>query len=588
MMKILREEEAKKPSTKVSTFNEETASTVATKRKTEPKALLRSLRGDLDWILLKALDKERERRYPNVSDLAADIRRHLSSEPVSASPPSDLYRLRKFVRKHRWQVAAAALLLFVTTAGIGISTALHLRSRDDRVRAAFQTERSRLQLALTDDSVGLLWDPLIAHYDELDRLGGSPLLAPTERALSAVQNLTTIVAATCGLLAGPCWMARERFASVANTVLAADAARADGNRLAAAKLALLSCRYGLDSNWSSTSRLATAAFGGSTWATEEPRLLRDLEDCADRLPSLRSEWLLSQHRLSMALDEVEQSVRALEREHGRNVAPVLLDARLQAARVRARIEGVSLIVSRLDELCSTATAVTEIDLFRPLSDRAKAVRRLCIARAAAADPRSAAAARAVGELELGAAIACLPGEQGCRRELAIQAARAFEEVEKLGGSESMAARRLRAELAVASCRYKLDGDWERTERLLKALALDPDRLPYELSDLNELGACALLVPVLRSRWFLANGNLAEAARYAQTAVDTTARLVPGSHEVGPPALFQLARCHVRAGQKAEAEQLFRLACAELAALNGPLDPEARACNEEARAFGVKL
>lgn len=129
MMKILREEEAKRPSTRVSTFNEETASAVAGKRRTEPGSLRRSLAGDLDWILLKALDKERERRYANVSDLAADLERHLGNEPVVASPPSAVYRARKFVRRNRRSVVlfTAATLAILLAAGVSLSVWLRAR-----------------------------------------------------------------------------------------------------------------------------------------------------------------------------------------------------------------------------------------------------------------------------------------------------------------------------------------------------------------------------------------------------------------------------------------------------------------------------
>jgi serine/threonine protein kinase len=169
MMKILREEEAKKPSTQVSTFNEETASAVAGSRKTEPKSLRRSLQGDLDWILLKALDKERERRYPNVSDFAADLERHLSSEPVYASPPSAAYRARKFVRRHRWGVVAGLALFVALSAGIAVSTAFFVSARDERERAQFEAERNRLEnqflSSLTNDKVdvaGKAFDALLA------------------------------------------------------------------------------------------------------------------------------------------------------------------------------------------------------------------------------------------------------------------------------------------------------------------------------------------------------------------------------------------------------------------------------------------
>jgi serine/threonine protein kinase len=98
------------------------ASTRAAARATTPRALTARLRGDLDWIVLKALEKDRRSRYLSAADLAADIERAGSDQPLSAGPPTTLYALRKFVRRHRVPVAAAVLVLF----GFGVGGALSL------------------------------------------------------------------------------------------------------------------------------------------------------------------------------------------------------------------------------------------------------------------------------------------------------------------------------------------------------------------------------------------------------------------------------------------------------------------------------
>ncbi|SPE28917.1 hypothetical protein SBA3_150014 [Candidatus Sulfopaludibacter sp. SbA3] len=85
-----------------------TATQVAERRRTDPVTLRRLVTGDLNWIVLKAVEKTRQRRYPSVSELAADIRRHLVDQPVLACPPSRMYRVRKYVRRHRAGVLAAA------------------------------------------------------------------------------------------------------------------------------------------------------------------------------------------------------------------------------------------------------------------------------------------------------------------------------------------------------------------------------------------------------------------------------------------------------------------------------------------------
>jgi eukaryotic-like serine/threonine-protein kinase len=117
MQRIIREEEPVKPSTRVSGLGE-SATAVAERRRTDPMSLRRELAGDLDWITLKALDKDRARRYASVSELAADIERHLGHEPVTASPPSASYRLRKLVRRHRAAFAAAAAVFLALAAGL--------------------------------------------------------------------------------------------------------------------------------------------------------------------------------------------------------------------------------------------------------------------------------------------------------------------------------------------------------------------------------------------------------------------------------------------------------------------------------------
>jgi hypothetical protein len=100
----------------------ETLPTIAQQRNTEPAKLKKLLRGELDWIVMKALEKERTRRYETANGLARDLQRYLADEPVEACPPSASYRLWKFARKQRKLVAAVFGFTLLLTAGIGIST----------------------------------------------------------------------------------------------------------------------------------------------------------------------------------------------------------------------------------------------------------------------------------------------------------------------------------------------------------------------------------------------------------------------------------------------------------------------------------
>jgi tetratricopeptide (TPR) repeat protein/predicted Ser/Thr protein kinase len=135
--KVLREQEPERPSTRVSGLGAR-AATVAGERHTDLASLRRQLSGDLDWIVLKAMEKDRTRRYASASELAEDIRRHLRSEPVLAGPPTAAYRVGKFVARHRTAVAAASLVAIALVAGIALATTGLVRARRAEAEALRQ------------------------------------------------------------------------------------------------------------------------------------------------------------------------------------------------------------------------------------------------------------------------------------------------------------------------------------------------------------------------------------------------------------------------------------------------------------------
>jgi non-specific serine/threonine protein kinase/serine/threonine-protein kinase len=142
LQRLLREVDPPKPSTRVHTLGK-TSSDAAQSRQVELSILEKTLRGDLDWITMKALEKDRTRRYGSPSELAADIRRHLHHEPVVASPPSVAYRVRKFVRRHRVGVAVSTLalaLLVAFAAAMTVQTVRIARGRDRADREAEKTQ----------------------------------------------------------------------------------------------------------------------------------------------------------------------------------------------------------------------------------------------------------------------------------------------------------------------------------------------------------------------------------------------------------------------------------------------------------------
>jgi eukaryotic-like serine/threonine-protein kinase len=134
LLRHLREDDPPRPSTKVSSAREASSSN-AQARGTEPGQLVSSLRGDLDWITMKALDKDRNRRYGTPSEIAADIRRYLNNEPIIARPAGAGYRLRKYVRRHRVAVTVAAGLFVLLAGFAGLQAAQLRRITRERDRA---------------------------------------------------------------------------------------------------------------------------------------------------------------------------------------------------------------------------------------------------------------------------------------------------------------------------------------------------------------------------------------------------------------------------------------------------------------------
>jgi serine/threonine protein kinase len=134
MEKMIRDEEPPRPSTRVSTLGEKLTA-VAKQRQVEPPRLSGLLKGDLDWIVMKAMEKDRRRRYSTASDFAQDIQRHLVNEPVLARAPSTTYRMRKFVQRNTKMVAAATIVAAVLVLGI-IGTSIGLVAALNARRAA--------------------------------------------------------------------------------------------------------------------------------------------------------------------------------------------------------------------------------------------------------------------------------------------------------------------------------------------------------------------------------------------------------------------------------------------------------------------
>ena len=142
LLRRVAEEEPPEPSSRVGTLDGASREAIAQRRMESPSLLSRRLAGDLDWIVVRALAREREDRYGSASDLAADLERHLRHEPVLASPPSRLYRLRKLIRRHRAVTAALGLVVVTSIGGFAARSIEAERARREAARAEHEAERA--------------------------------------------------------------------------------------------------------------------------------------------------------------------------------------------------------------------------------------------------------------------------------------------------------------------------------------------------------------------------------------------------------------------------------------------------------------
>ena len=132
--RILREREPQRPSAMLAGVDADTLKAVAAERGTEPARLISQVKGDLDWIVVKSLEKERSRRYDTANGLAMDVQRFLHDEPILARPPGRLYLLGKLVRRHAVFFAAGTLVVLALTGGLGASTWLYFKAKRAEIR----------------------------------------------------------------------------------------------------------------------------------------------------------------------------------------------------------------------------------------------------------------------------------------------------------------------------------------------------------------------------------------------------------------------------------------------------------------------
>lgn len=169
LRRILREEEPPKPSTRISTLGQ-AAATVSARRRSDPQRLKQLFRRELDWIAMKALEKDRDRRYETAAAFANDVEHHLSNEPVLACPPAAIYRFRKFARRNKRALIAAAALVAALSTAMGLLTLSNLRLRAEQERTAEEYRRAEAMKAAADKHRAEAQNRLKLVLDALDEI----------------------------------------------------------------------------------------------------------------------------------------------------------------------------------------------------------------------------------------------------------------------------------------------------------------------------------------------------------------------------------------------------------------------------------
>ncbi len=171
MRRVIREEEPLRPSTRLGAFTPEELTATAKRRSADAPKLVHALRGDLDWIVMKCLEKDRARRYETASGVSADLKRYLDNEPVVARPPSTVYQFHKFVRRHRGAVAAASAVAVALILGLGFATFAFVRERQARLKQAAAEKAGQAETVKADAVAEFMWTLLASTAPELLRQG---------------------------------------------------------------------------------------------------------------------------------------------------------------------------------------------------------------------------------------------------------------------------------------------------------------------------------------------------------------------------------------------------------------------------------
>ena len=169
LRRTIREEEPARPSTRLQKLPPVELAMAAKRRRADPPKLIHFIRGDLDWIVMKAMEKDRSRRYETAAGMAEEIQRLLRHEPIAARPPGGFYRLRKLVRRHRVACAAGGSVLAALLVGLGIAGWALLRERSARSRAEISEGTAKTEASKSAEVTRFLQEMLLSAQPSVAR-----------------------------------------------------------------------------------------------------------------------------------------------------------------------------------------------------------------------------------------------------------------------------------------------------------------------------------------------------------------------------------------------------------------------------------
>lgn len=269
---ILRDGRTSAPSARLKEMSREELADVARRRSVDPQRLPALLEGDLDWIAMKATEKERQRRYETANGLAMDVQRHLREEPVLARPPSRWYLLTKMVRRNRGAFVAGGVALFGLLGGFGVAMWLFLRERDARHEqarlrvVAEQATANEIRLREDAQAADLVRQAaVLLRYNEVAQADKLLENLPPERVPRSLEAAATLTRIANWNLEQERWeVAKRRFVALGHVLSGVDMTDSHGISFEFLSVATAVSEWGEPGEYEELRKLAIERFGKSS------------------------------------------------------------------------------------------------------------------------------------------------------------------------------------------------------------------------------------------------------------------------------------------------------------------------------------